>query len=643
MKKLFTLLQWAVVIAFILFGLRMLNHRTPPPARQPETWTSWAGFHALSFAGITRSAQPGCLTRRQLARHLEALSDAGYHTLFPQEALAFLEGRHPLPDRAVLLLFEGGRKDSFLHATPLLRRHQAVATLLVPTALLRDGQGSFFLRAGELNKVVREPHWQVGSMGHRALLTKTNAQGRVIRFLSQRLTTAEGITETDDTYRARVLADLAEASRILAQTSATTNCALLLPYADDGRQPEADPLAAEAIGDAIRMFHPVAFTQAGLSYNGPDRDPRNLSSLRVPEDWNSERLLAELSAAEPRTTGLTGVAPLEAWTIEGGATTNDGSLHLEPETHAWLRGTEGWSDAVIELGLRRTAGASAVLFLRHTGPDRYLRLRAGEEGLLLQEKLGPSTQTLYADRTPAPTAGTIQVQMKGNRLWLFMDDRLLAGPLPLARVTRHGRVGVAAEAGAVAITHLTAQPEIGRLALSPLGYRAVPETERTTVHTLITPWFDARRTPSLTMEQREDLLLAADAGVTFIPLIEGGQDLTAEQAAALVEGIARTLDHDMTRALVTALAVDHDQENLARALRHRGYEVTRLVEGDQLPTAGATRDASTLADAWVILHMSQELLGDPVRWKRLAPAARLALELSESATPPNDIMRVVRF
>ena len=159
----------------------------------------------------------------------------------------------------------------------------------------------------------------------------------------------------------------------------------------------------------------------------------------------------------------------------------------------------------------------------------------------------------------------------------------------------------------------------------------------------ITPWYDARRTPSLTMEQREDLLLAADAGITFIPHIEGGQELTPEQAATLVDDIARTLDQDMTRALVTSLAVDHGQENLIRALRHHGYTVTRLLEGDQLPAAGAPRTAADHADAWVIQGVSDALLGDPVPWKRLAPAARLALEISDSATPPDDAMRVVRF
>jgi hypothetical protein len=643
MKKLFILLQWAVVIALVLFGVRMLTHRTPPPVRQPETWTSWSGFHALSFAGITRSPQPGCLTRRQLARHLEALSDAGYRTIFPQEAMAFLAGQHPLPDRAVLLLFEGGRKDSFVHATPLLRRHQAVATLFVPTALIQEDHGSFFLRPGELAKVTREPHWQLGSMGHRALQTETDAEGTVVRFLSQRRAPAEGAPEGDDAYRARVLADLAEASRFLARSGAITNHALLLPYADDGRQPGADPLAAEAIADAIRMLHPVAFTRADRSFNGPDCDPHALSSLRVPGEWDSERLLAELRAEEPRTTALTGPVSPQAWTLEGAATTHAGELHLEPGTHAWLRGTAGWSDAGMVLGLRRAVGASAVLYLRHAGPDRYLRLRVGDQGCLLQEKMGDLTQTLYADRAPAPGEGTVQVQLKGNRLWLYLDDRLRAGPIPLARITRHGQVGVAAEDGTVAITHITARPETGRLALSRQGYRAVPATERASIRTLITPWYDARRTPSLTLEQREDLLLAADAGITYIPRIEGGQDLTEEQAATLVNDIARTLDQDMTRALVTALAVDHDQEILARALRHRGYTVTHLIEGEHLPADGAARAAEAHADAWVVQAVSDELLGDPVRWKRLAPTARLALEISDAATPVDDVMRVVRF
>lgn len=642
MKKFLTLLQWAVVIALLLFGLRMVIYRPTPPARQPETWTSWTGFHALSFAGITRTPQPGCLTRRQLADHLAALTEAGYQTIYPAEALAFLEGRHPLPDRAVLLLFEGGRKDSFLHATPLLRRHQAVATLFVPTALVQSGRGSFFLKPDELDQVVREPHWRLGSMGHQAINTETESAGQVRRFLSQRLTLGAD-RESDEAYQARIANDLATASRFLAPFGGTSNSPLLLPYADDGHQPGADPLAATTIADAILMTHPLAFTRSEQSFHGPNQDPRRLSSLRIPAEWDSPRLIQELESMATRTAPVTRVVPLMQWNGQGQITTNGTNLRLEAGARAWLRGTADWTDASVELGLRRSVGASAVLYLRHAGPNRYLRLRASDQGLLLQEKLDTTTQTLYADNLPLPAESTIKLQVKGNRLWLSVGQQLRAGSVPLARITRQGQVGVEAEGGAMDVTSITAQPDVGRLALVQPGYQALPESERARIRTVVVPWFDARRTPSLTLEQHEDLLLAADAGVTYIPRIEHGRDLDAEQAAALVDAISRVLDQDRTRALVTSLAVDYADTALAQALRHRGYHVTRLVEGNQLGKDQTLMKTTEHPDSWVILNMPETLLHETTRWKRLAPDALLAVEVPDHLARPGTVRQVVRF
>ncbi len=294
MKKPFHLLQWAVLLALILFGLRVVFRPIPPPAYQPETWNSWSGFQALSYAGITREDHPDHVTPAHFAGQLAALKQAGFQTIFPEDALAFLEKQHPLPDRALLILVEGGRKDTYISATSALRKQGMVATMMVPTSLTRRWS-SLYLHVRDLKIFARQAHWRIGSMGHCAIELTRNPTGENGPFLTQRLTVA-GQIERDDAYRSRIMHDFEEARRILKKAGITSITAYLFPHENDGTSRKADPLAASAIAAALKAQHRVAFVRDDQAFNGPGSDPLHLTRLKVRGDWTPEYLLSALQA-----------------------------------------------------------------------------------------------------------------------------------------------------------------------------------------------------------------------------------------------------------------------------------------------------------------------------------------------------------
>lgn len=640
MKKTFILFQWAVVIALALFSFRMLTRPVPPPHRQPETWNSWAGFHALSFAGITRKATAGCITRDQLARHLEALNQAGYHTIFPEDALAFLEGRHPLPERAVLLLFEGGRKDSYVHATPLLRRARAVGTLLAPTARV-ESWSSFFLRPRDLKKSATDPNWRLASMGHRAAETSATTNGATIRYLSQRLN-VEGRPEGDEAYRARIISDVAEASHLLRSLGAPERMAYLLPYADDGTGPEADPLAAAAIAESIALFHDLAFTRADMSFNGPFTNPRRASRIRVAPDWDATQLLAALDADTPRDTPVTQVDDGRTWSFEGDAETSADRLRLQTGTRAWLRGSDEWADATVTIALQPEPPGNALVYLRHAGPEHFVRLRVGADGVALQEKIGDQMQTLAAWNEATTLPATFTLRLRGNRVWLMMNDEQRAGPIPLTRATARGRIGLEAEDGACTVTRFTAERNPATLALARNGFQSWAEADRLMVRTLVIPWFEATKPPVVRDEEREAVLQAAAAGMTLVPRIDGGQDLTPVQAQRFVTDLAKALDHVMTRSLVRQFALPAGDATLADALHNAGYGVVRVLEAKELATLPPTPPRNP-GDAWVLLMADPETWSAVQPWATTLPAHRVAVEFPPAAALPAGVSPVLRF
>lgn len=167
MKKTFNLIQW-VGLAVLAMAILWLTLRPSPPIDyKPDTWTNWDGFMAVSYTGVTRGGNSVYVSSKTLVSHLEAFHKAGYHTITPADALAFLQGRAPLPDKALLILFEGARKETSMRALPALRRFGMQATLCVP-ATSPEGGGESCLMDRDIRKLSLLPQWSIASMGYDA-------------------------------------------------------------------------------------------------------------------------------------------------------------------------------------------------------------------------------------------------------------------------------------------------------------------------------------------------------------------------------------------------------------------------------------------------------------------------------------------
>lgn len=644
MKKLFHLVQWAVVIAVLIFTVRTLTRPVPPPDYRPETWSSWQGFYVLSFAGISRDDHPDYVAPARLAEHLQALREAGYQTIFPEDALAFLDGHHALPEKAVLLLFENGRKDSFIMASPVLQREGAVATMCVPTIRTRRWS-SFYLRNRDLQKLARAPHWRLASMGHRAVENVTDAQGRAGHYLTARLRKNDAV-ENDEAFQARIIGDFVEAQRMLTKAGATNRMAYLLPFADAGTSAEADPLAADIILPALATCHPLAFTRADEAYNGPASDPHQLSRLRVRGNWTAQDLLAELEAARPHFDPVRQIGTPNHWSFEGAGEVADGELRLGPGARAWRNGSSDWADATVNVGFHRGTGVLASVYLRYAGPYRYLRLSVQDDGIRLQERLGRTLQTLLmlpqAGGSRTGESHKFAIRLRGKRVWLEDHGVALAGPLPLTTYTARGRVGLAADNGVLEITDFSAEPSDELIGLAR-DFRAMKQTDQDRLSSLVVPWFERGQTPTVSDGQRYDLLAAAAEGITYIPLIEGTSSLTPEQAGAFADTLIKALDHIMTKSLIRKVALRDPVDPLADALRTRGLQVVRLLQADQAQVLLDHDQASLHGDALLVLQVTNEALPTLSGLARLAPAERLAIEVGPAVARPAGLRRIEQF
>ncbi|HUL51206.1 MAG TPA: polysaccharide deacetylase family protein [Candidatus Nitrosotalea sp.] len=87
------------------------------------------------------SPSPGLVTvsPEMFARQMEYIHRAGYETLSTDRFLAFLKGRGNVPAKSVLITFDDGYLDNFVHAFPVLKQYGLQAVIFLVTGWIGDG------------------------------------------------------------------------------------------------------------------------------------------------------------------------------------------------------------------------------------------------------------------------------------------------------------------------------------------------------------------------------------------------------------------------------------------------------------------------------------------------------------------------
>ena len=145
------------------------------------------GFIAISYFGVARSADETLISVSKMQEHLEALKASGYVTIDQQDLFDYYNKGTPLPERALFLLYEDGRRDTAIFAQPVLEQLNFCATILTYANNL-DKRGTKFLRTDDLKLLDRGSFWNTGTNGYR--LSYINVFDRYNRYLGE-MTAAE--------------------------------------------------------------------------------------------------------------------------------------------------------------------------------------------------------------------------------------------------------------------------------------------------------------------------------------------------------------------------------------------------------------------------------------------------------------------
>ena len=578
MKKLSIAIQWLVIFGLAAVVAWPFIKGRPVPDRHPENWRSWQGFMVLSYAGIGKGDPEVYPSPERLAEQVEALHAAGYRTITPADALAFLREEAPLPPKALLLLLEGGRKDSVIYTTKPFQKTGFTGTLCLPGGVL-DSRGAFFLRHGDLRRIVAMGFWQIAAMGQDAIREiPVGPDGTPGHFLTRRQWTAAG-KESLEAFRQRVAGDYAASVKTVAKKTGVQPLAYVYPYADAGRGREADPHAAQINREALTNFYQLAFVDSHQPFNGPGRDPFALSRLRVPGNISGANLVRLLEQYAPRPDAVRDIRSA-SWQLDGDVQFSAGGLEIPAGAAAWPLGAENWTDVDLTATVRVPADSLAAIYARYSSPQSFLRITVAAAGIRVQENFEGRMRTLFwqPETLAADTPVTVRLLAKGARAWLWRGDDQLAGPLPLATRRAQGRVGFASETGSFRVDALSARPLETVFAVAS-GFDRFPAADHAGTRAVIVPL--ELNGDASAQEQRRTILAAAAEGTEVVPRLPAG-----EEPDSILASLRTLLEHPIPRSLITRVAVPAPSAELLRGLRDLQLAVIAIDSAADLAQGG---------------------------------------------------------
>lgn len=582
------LIQYAILGAFAFFVYQTAFKRDTPPVHDRAAWSQRDGFVAISYGGVSiEDENHFIITKKRLRRQLQTLSKAGYHTITTSDIRDFYDNNKPLPEKALYLMFEGGRKDSVLFTQPILVDVGFNAALYLYGDRLK-GWNRFFVRDAEVRKVASNPFWDVNAMGYHSGLINLTGRGGYSYYLTSLLDGPDGKPdETQEAFDARVAKDYQMAYASIEDITRTPPLGyLFMPANTLGVSLRAD-LAKPNLADLRERF-PVAFTHVGELYNSRTSDPHSLTRMQVGPDWTAERLLLEIESRLPKSRFLDFSSSVRQglWQVTAGDIAADGqqlalSSLQSKDAFARLRGSESFENFLCQVKVVPASGGSGLLYLRYRDAGSFARIQVTPDRVLVQEKNDTSLNTIFQYTLPLGHSGPVEIDccVKSNRLLLQVNGKNVSPyPIPLTAETTRGSFAL----GSLTTSHTVHKAVFLDLRLTTFPPRwvqaptvaTVPLEDARTLTTMVLPASSLTKDP---VADAAALVRAATNGVTAFLDLSDADAATIEETTKLVtEAPTATVFTKLLRGFVLSVEAYPELSTLGRTmqkLQSEGYAV----------------------------------------------------------------------
>lgn len=124
------------------------------------------GFVSLSYLGVDKIGSNTLISEKRLDEQLSALFENGYVTITQQDILDYYQKGKKLPEKAVFLMFEDGRRDTAIFTQTIMERYNFIASMLFYGDKF-EKKDTKFLMPKDLKELEESTFWELGSNGYR--------------------------------------------------------------------------------------------------------------------------------------------------------------------------------------------------------------------------------------------------------------------------------------------------------------------------------------------------------------------------------------------------------------------------------------------------------------------------------------------
>ena len=314
-RSIFQMTVIVFLFYLILKAFMSFTEYKPYEASDPATVSGEDhGFVALSYIGADREGTQTLISSERLDEHLRAMYDLGYVTVTQADVEAYYNEDKPLPDKALFLMYEDGRKDSAIYAQSVMENYNYKATMFTYAEKFRSKDGHF-LMPKDLNKLTGSGFWEIGSNGYR--LAYINVFDRYNRYIGQ-LTSTEYSDmvkflgrdynhflmdfirdendiplESKESMKRRISGEYDLMKEEYTQGLGYIPGAYTLMHANTGAFGENNKVSAvneERLTDLFKMN----FNREGYSWNNRDSSIYDLTRMQPQSYWYTNHLLMRL-------------------------------------------------------------------------------------------------------------------------------------------------------------------------------------------------------------------------------------------------------------------------------------------------------------------------------------------------------------
>lgn len=272
------------------------------------------GFVALSYFGVDRSQKETLISKDMLNEHLKALKASGYETISQQDIMDYYTKGKKLPENALFLAFEDGRKDSGIFTQPILESLNYRATMFTYADKFAK-EDSKFLTPEELLKMQKNTFWELGTNGYR--LEYINVFDRYNNFLNvldsneftmmspyidknynhylmDFIKDADGVPVEDaDVLNKRISNDYESLSSVYKEGLGFIPEAYVLMHSNSPYY-GTSPFAGQVNSFWINKLFKIAFNREGSCLNTRDAGIYNLTRIEPQPYWYTNHLLMRI-------------------------------------------------------------------------------------------------------------------------------------------------------------------------------------------------------------------------------------------------------------------------------------------------------------------------------------------------------------